>query len=67
MSAGDSFSKLTIAIVETSVPNVGSDLVGKTVEHATDVFPERGLELLYESRTSVLDASQRKLYERMEI
>jgi hypothetical protein len=65
MSAGDSFSKLTIAIVETSVPNVGQNLVGKTLEQATDDFPERGLELLYESRTSVLNESQRKLYEKI--
>ena len=65
MSSGDSFSKLTIAIGETSVPNVGQNLVGKTLEQATDVFPGRGLELLYESRTSVLNESQRKLYEKI--
>lgn len=65
MSAGDSFSKLTIAIVETSVPNVGQTLVGKTLEQATDVLSDRGLELLYDSRTSVLNDSQRKLYERI--
>jgi hypothetical protein len=63
MSTGDSFSKLIIAIVETSVPNVGQNLVGKTLEEATDVLSDRGLELLYESRTSLLNASQRKLYE----
>ena len=65
MSTGDSFSKLTIAIVETSVPNVGQNIMGKTLEQATNVLSGRGLELLYESRTSVLNASQRKLYERI--
>lgn len=61
----DKFSKLTIAIVETSVPKVGQNLMGKTLEQVTDVLSERGLELLYESRTSVLNESQRKLYERI--
>jgi hypothetical protein len=65
MSTGDSFSILTIAIVETSVPNLGRTLVGKTMEQATEVLSERGLELLYDSRTSVLKDSQRRLYERI--
>ena len=65
MSAGANASKLTIAMVEASVPNVGETLVGKTLDEVADVMSSRGLELLYESRTGVLNASQRQLYERI--
>lgn len=63
MSAIDDFSKITIAIVETSIPELGQSLVGKTLEEAVKVLSGRDLELLYASRTSVLNDSQRKLYE----
>jgi len=65
MSAKDDFSQLIVAIVETSFPNLGSDLVGKTHDHASNVLSSRGLEVLYQSRTSSLDASQKELYEKV--
>ena len=65
MSAGGNASKLTIAMVETSVPHVGQDLVGKTLDEVADALATRGLERLYESRTGVLSPSQRQLYERI--
>ncbi len=62
MNARD-FSNLSITVVETSIPNFGQDLVGKTLDHASSVVALRDLELLYEGRTSTLDSSQRELYE----
>jgi ribosomal protein L37AE/L43A len=65
MSGQDDFSNLLVAIVETSIPNLGEGLVGKTLEEATSILLGRGFELLYESKTSVLNPAQRQLYEQL--
>ena len=65
MNAEDDASNLLVAIVETSIPHLGEDLVGKTLEEATSVLLGRDFELLCESKTSVLNPAQRKLYEQL--
>ncbi len=65
MSAGGTAPTLTIAMVETSVPNLGQDFIGKTLDEVADTLATQGLERLYESRTGVLSPSQRQSYERL--
>ena len=65
MSAGDDFSKLIVTIVETNIPSLGQNLVGENLDYASNVLSRRDLELLYESRISALNSSQRKLYEEL--